>query len=100
MNNCFPSLHTSLSISVALISIHSGYRRLALVISTSAAIIVFSTIYLGIHWLVDVVAGMAGALAAVNITIVYVDGLTPVRLLIKQASDLLLRKLHKKGRLI
>ncbi|MHB9093194.1 MAG: phosphatase PAP2 family protein [Eubacteriales bacterium] len=89
LNNCFPSLHTSLSISVALLSIHSGYKRLALVMSASSAVIVFSTLYLGIHWFADVTGGMVAAMVAVNFAIVWVDGTVPVIARLRQVLDIL-----------
>lgn len=64
--NVFPSLHTSLSVTVLLFAwrTREAYPRwlaIAAVISTS---VVISTMYLGIHWLTDVVAGIG--LAAVS----------------------------------
>lgn len=58
INNCFPSMHTSLSFTVALISLHSKYKRYTLFCWICATLIAFSTIYLGIHWVSDVVAGI------------------------------------------
>jgi len=62
INNCFPSMHTSLSFTIALISLHSKYRRYTIFCWGSALLIAFSTMYLGIHWVSDVVAGMILAL--------------------------------------
>lgn len=58
LNNCFPSMHTSLSATIALISLHSKNKRYTLFCWISAFLIIFSTIYLGIHWISDVVAGV------------------------------------------
>ena len=57
--NAFPSLHTSLSVTVALLAyrtrkIYPGWFHLA---AGLAASVVISTMYLGIHWATDVVAG-------------------------------------------
>jgi uncharacterized membrane protein len=68
INNCFPSLHTSISVSMAVIAHRSGnvfWRRFT---KFSASIIIFSIFYLGIHWLIDMCAGvllglLAGSLA-------------------------------------
>ncbi len=59
--NVFPSLHTSLSVSVALVAVRfrRAYPRWTPVAVLLAASIVFSTMYLGIHWATDVVAGAA-----------------------------------------
>lgn len=50
----FPSLHTGLSVLAVLYSRHADrcYRYVA---TAGAAVIVFSTFYLGIHWLLDAV---------------------------------------------
>lgn len=58
--NVFPSLHTSLSISVALLAyrtrdVYSRWLPVAAVLSTS---VIVSTMYLGIHWATDVVFGV------------------------------------------
>lgn len=58
IDNCFPSMHTSLSATLALISLDSKNRRYSLFCTSCAALIIFSTMYLGIHWLADVVAGV------------------------------------------
>lgn len=62
LNNCFPSLHTSLSLTMAIISIKSKAARLGKLIIGCAGIIIFSIFYLGIHWFSDM---LAGALLAV-----------------------------------
>ncbi|MCY9578997.1 phosphatase PAP2 family protein [Paenibacillus alvei] len=64
IDNCFPSLHTSISITVALLASQSGNRRWAIFTAASAVIIVFSIFYLGIHWLTDMLAGTVLATAA------------------------------------
>jgi membrane-associated phospholipid phosphatase len=65
--NVFPSLHTSLSVTVALVAVRFRgiYPRWAPVAVLLAASIVFSTMYLGIHWATDVVAGAAVGWASV-----------------------------------
>lgn len=64
INNCFPSLHTSISITIALLALRSGNKRWAFFTAASAAIIVFSIFYLGIHWFMDMIAGTILALFA------------------------------------
>ncbi|WP_458210679.1 phosphatase PAP2 family protein [Haladaptatus sp. NG-SE-30] len=58
--NVFPSLHTSLSVSVALLAYRTreAYPRWTLVAIPTAASIVVATMYLGIHWGTDVLAGI------------------------------------------
>jgi membrane-associated phospholipid phosphatase len=58
LNNCFPSLHTSISVTLALIALRSTnifWRRFVVI---CAGIIIFSIFYLGIHWLTDMAGGM------------------------------------------
>ncbi|MGZ9584764.1 phosphatase PAP2 family protein [Paenibacillus marinisediminis] len=64
LDNCFPSLHTSISVTVALLALRSGIRRWQWVASISAVVILFSIFYLGIHWLTDMVAGVTLAVFA------------------------------------
>ena len=65
--NVFPSLHTSLSVTVALLA--ARYRAAAPgwlpVATTLAASVAVATMYLGIHWLTDVLGGIL--LAAVSV---------------------------------
>jgi membrane-associated phospholipid phosphatase len=71
INNCFPSLHTSFSILLAFTASLSGIRGYTILVWVSASSIIFSTIYLGVHWVVDVVGGMM--LAAIVISILLLD---------------------------
>ncbi len=57
IDNCFPSLHTSLSITMAAIAMRSNNPRFARIATISAGVIIFSIFYLGIHWLSDMAAG-------------------------------------------
>ncbi|MFD2880164.1 phosphatase PAP2 family protein [Paenibacillus rhizoplanae] len=41
LNNCFPSLHTAISVSMALLAYRSGNRRWMVISTISAVIIVF-----------------------------------------------------------
>lgn len=58
LDNCFPSFHTSLAVTIALVCWHAGRRRFAWLITFFAVANGFSTLYLGIHWLTDVAAGV------------------------------------------
>jgi membrane-associated phospholipid phosphatase len=64
INNCFPSLHTSISVTIALVASRSGIRRWAIFTWINAVIIVFSIFYLGIHWFTDMFAGVTLAIVA------------------------------------
>ncbi len=57
INNCFPSLHTSLAVTVATIASFSDNKRWEIFSWFSAITIIFSTLYLGIHWFFDLIAG-------------------------------------------
>ncbi|AGB33584.1 phosphoesterase PA-phosphatase-like protein [Natrinema pellirubrum DSM 15624] len=65
--NVFPSLHTSLSVVVVLLAWRSRreYPRWFPIASFVGACVVFSTMYLGIHWLIDVAAGVVLGVGAV-----------------------------------
>jgi membrane-associated phospholipid phosphatase len=65
LNNCFPSLHSALSATMAYVAWISKYKRYAYVAITMAISIPIATLYLGIHWLTDVIVGEAIALLSV-----------------------------------
>jgi len=58
INNNFPSLHTALSISFFYLALKLRELRLVRVLGVASALIIFSTVYLGIHWIVDIIAGL------------------------------------------
>lgn len=65
--NVFPSLHTSLSVTAALLAYQTRetYPYWTPVAALFAGSIALSTMYLGIHWGTDVVAGVALGVASV-----------------------------------
>ncbi|GAB3665159.1 phosphatase PAP2 family protein [Halopiger thermotolerans] len=72
--NVFPSLHASLSGTVALMAyrtrqVYPKWFVVALVLAASVSV---STMYLGIHWAIDVVAGLAMAYATVTLAHAFV----------------------------
>lgn len=58
LNNCFPSLHTSISVTLAILAIRSGNKKWAVFTSISCIIVIFSIFYMGIHWLTDMIGGL------------------------------------------
>ncbi len=65
LDNCFPSLHTSISVSMAIIALKSRSAFWRYFAPFSAAVIIFTIFYLGIHWLIDMFAGvLLGVFAA------------------------------------
>jgi len=67
LNNCFPSLHTSISVTLALIALRSSnvfWRRFVVI---CAGIIIFSIFYLGIHWLTDMAGGVLLGIVAAQV---------------------------------
>ena len=74
--NVFPSLHTSLSATVALVAyrFRSVYPRWVPIATILAVSVIVSTMYLGIHWATDVVAGLLVAAGSVEFAIRIDDG--------------------------
>lgn len=64
LNNCFPSLHTSISVTMALVASRSGIKRWIAFTWIHAVVIIFSIFYLGIHWFTDMAAGVMLAIIA------------------------------------
>jgi len=69
--NVFPSLHTSLSVTVAAFAwrtreTYPAWTALATWLATS---VMLATMYLAIHWLVDVVAGVVLGLGCVAVAV-------------------------------
>ncbi|WIV67882.1 phosphatase PAP2 family protein [Natrialbaceae archaeon AArc-T1-2] len=71
--NVFPSLHTSLSVTVFLLAwlTREEYPLWVPVAGVLAGSVVLSTMYLGIHWFSDVVAGTILAAVSVHIGVNY-----------------------------
>lgn len=58
LDDCFPSSHMAIAIAV-LLSVwrYTNFRRYTYVCLISAMLIALSALYLGIHWLLDLIAG-------------------------------------------
>ncbi|WP_293029551.1 phosphatase PAP2 family protein [Natronococcus sp.] len=72
--NVFPSLHTSLAATVGILAYQTRevYPRWAVVAVPLAISVAISTMYLGIHWAIDVVAGIVLAYVCVELAGVFV----------------------------
>ncbi|MDF1667609.1 MAG: phosphatase PAP2 family protein [Planctomycetota bacterium] len=66
VENNFPSLHTSIAVTAFLIARQSDNRRLKILTGISALLVMFSTLYLGFHWVTDMVAGVLLAWVSVR----------------------------------
>ncbi len=84
LNNGFPSGHTSLCVATALTFALAGrqYRRYAFFLVVATSSIVFSVLYLGVHWPMDVVSG-----AAVGVFVVVLSRTRRVRSAIESLFD-------------
>jgi len=73
--NVFPSLHTSLAVTVGTFAVltRDEYPRWTPVAVWLSLSVVVATMYLGIHWLTDVVAGFALAFGSVALAYRSVD---------------------------
>jgi membrane-associated phospholipid phosphatase len=75
--NCFPSMHTSVAFAVLLVGLREKsafYRRMMAAYATS---IIFSTVYMEVHWLIDVAGGLAlgwGSVKLVDRLLARIDG--------------------------
>ncbi|WP_409341626.1 phosphatase PAP2 family protein [Paenibacillus sp. MBLB4367] len=58
LDNCFPSLHTSISVSMAVIAMKSNNKFWRWFTMISAVFIIFSIFYLGVHWVTDMCGGL------------------------------------------
>lgn len=61
-NNCFPSLHVAMALLVFLSVTLTKNKRYMALTAFSAGGVIFSVLYLGIHWMIDVVGGTILAL--------------------------------------
>ncbi len=68
LDNCFPSFHVSLTVITlaACVIFRIAFRWVAL---TGGAAIVASTFVLGVHWVADIVAGVAVGLISVTVAL-------------------------------
>jgi membrane-associated phospholipid phosphatase len=70
LDNDFPSAHVSLVVTTLIVMSAAGlnYRRFCYFIAVATAGIVFAVLYLGVHWVADVMGGFILAFFAVLIS--------------------------------
>jgi membrane-associated phospholipid phosphatase len=66
--NCFPSMHTSVAFAILLLALREKgpYFKWGMVFYCAS--VIYSTLYLEIHWVIDVISGMALAYVAVRLS--------------------------------
>ena len=65
--NCFPSMHTSVAFAVWLMARGERSRVFSTAMCVYAFAIIFSTVYMEIHWLIDVAGGFVLGYVAVRV---------------------------------
>jgi membrane-associated phospholipid phosphatase len=79
LTNCFPSLHTSISVSMAFLAFKSKnifWSRFTLI---SSVLIIFSIFYLGIHWMTDMLGGLVLGVVSARLGIRVSEGRAWIR---------------------
>jgi membrane-associated phospholipid phosphatase len=66
--NCFPSMHTSVAFAILLLGLRERSRAFRVMMTVYASAIIVSTMYMEVHWVIDVLAGIGLAYAAVALT--------------------------------
>lgn len=65
--NCFPSMHTSIAFAMFLLVIREKDKIFKCVWGFFCLSVIYSTLYLEIHWVIDVIAGLILAYCTVKI---------------------------------
>ncbi|MGZ4122120.1 MAG: phosphatase PAP2 family protein [Tumebacillaceae bacterium] len=65
--NCFPSMHTSIAFAAILLAQREKSKWFRWVITTYCTSIIVATLYLKVHWVLDVMAGMLFAFLCVKL---------------------------------
>ena len=58
INNCFPSLHNAFAWALPFLFWKTGYKKTGHFFAIFASLVTLSTVYLAIHWLTDIAAGI------------------------------------------
>lgn len=65
--NCFPSMHVSIAFAVFLLVLREKNKAFKLVWGFFCLSVIFSTLYLEVHWVLDVIGGMILAYGTVKL---------------------------------
>jgi len=65
--NCFPSMHTSIAFAMFLLVIREKNKLFKYIWGTYCLLVIYSTLYLKIHWVLDVVGGIIFAYLIVKL---------------------------------
>jgi membrane-associated phospholipid phosphatase len=68
VHNCFPSMHTSIAFAVLLLSLKEKDALFKWTKIIYSVLIIYSTMYLEIHWVVDVIGGLLFAYGIVKLS--------------------------------
>jgi membrane-associated phospholipid phosphatase len=68
LNDCFPSFHVSMTVILILLC-YLFHIRLRTVVLFLGMTVMFATFVLGIHWLADILAGLAAGLLSVALAL-------------------------------
>jgi len=63
--NCFPSMHTSVAYAILLLGLRERSRAFRSMMCVYAISIIVSTLYMEVHWIIDLFGGVALGHAAV-----------------------------------
>jgi membrane-associated phospholipid phosphatase len=66
--NCFPSMHTSVAFAILLLALREKSATFRVLMVAYATAIIVSTVYMEIHWIIDVFAGVLLGTASVYVT--------------------------------
>jgi membrane-associated phospholipid phosphatase len=64
--NCFPSMHTSVAYAILLLGLRERSRAFRVMMTVYSTSIIISTMYMEVHWVIDVLGGLALGWAAVK----------------------------------
>ncbi|KAA8674481.1 phosphatase PAP2 family protein [Clostridium sp. MT-14] len=66
--NCFPSMHTSICFAMFLLALRERNKIFKFIFGFFCLSVIYSTLYLEIHWVIDIIAGMILAYVTVKLS--------------------------------